>query len=102
MATNPQATPQRCTPRQMTEGIADHQICQIIPELRAAYYSLLAGRQAFEIRFNERQTTFHKTDLYLLRDELRRLEVMCGAGGMGGGRLHTPATLNKRFLGRGW
>lgn len=86
----------------MTQGIRDQDMCAMIPELRAAYFGLLAGRTAIDIRFNERQTTFHKTDLHLLRDELRRLEVMCGVGGMGGTRAHTPTTLNKRFLRRGW
>lgn len=100
---NTQTPPQRCAPQQFTQGIADNQICQIIPELRAAYYGLLAGRTANLVKFGERETTYHKTDIKLLRDELRRLEVMCGAGGMGrGGRLHTPRILPKRFMGWGW
>jgi hypothetical protein len=101
--TNTQMTPQRCAPAEMTHGIADNQMCQLIPELRAAYYSLLAGRTAMHVKFNERETTYHKTDIHLLRDELRRLEVICGAGGMGrGGRLHTPRILPKRFMEWGW
>lgn len=100
---NTQQTPQRCSPQQMTQGIRDEDMCAMIPELRAVYFGLLAGQTAIHVKFGERETTYHKTDLQLLKTELRRLEVMCGAGGMSrGGRLHTPRVLPKRFMGWGW
>lgn len=51
--------------------------CAILPQLRAAYYSLLAGKQTQQVRDGERWQTWHAGNAKELKAEIRRLELMC-------------------------
>jgi hypothetical protein len=70
--------------RQPTQGCQSSQgpeiddPCAMLPKLRAAYYSLLAGSQAEEIQFRERRIRYHRADARALQSEIRRLESICG------------------------
>ncbi|PWB89862.1 hypothetical protein C5688_13565 [Methylocystis sp. MitZ-2018] len=62
----------------LTQGSETDDSCAILPKLRAAYYSLLAGSQAEEIQFRERRIRYHRADARALQSEIRRLESICG------------------------
>lgn len=51
----------------------------MLPQLRAAYYALLAGQATAQIRFNDQWKTYHRPDTRTLALEIRRLEALCGA-----------------------
>lgn len=53
--------------------------CAVLPMLRAAYYSLLAGNQTAKIRDGDREQHFAKGDAKFLQMEIRRLEILCGS-----------------------
>lgn len=52
--------------------------CRLLPQLRAAYYALIAGQQTVEIRDGDRWRRFGKGDAKLLQEEIARLERRCG------------------------
>lgn len=56
-------------------GVCDP--CALLPQLRAAYYALLAGEQTARVRDGDRWQDFHRGEAQLLRDEIRRLEYLC-------------------------
>ena len=51
--------------------------CAVLPELRAAYYSLLTGGQTAQTRDSDRWLTKHRGDPRVLREEIARLEIQC-------------------------
>jgi hypothetical protein len=51
--------------------------CSILPSLRAAYFSLLAGNQTAQTRDGERWQTWQRGDAKTLQIEIRRLEQIC-------------------------
>jgi len=58
--------------------------CAVLPSLREAYYKMLGGQRVVSIEFTtaggtKRTTEFHRVDINLLREEVRRLEAMCAA-----------------------
>jgi len=62
----------------LTQGPEIDDPCAMLPKLRAAYYSLLAGSQAEEVQFRERRVRYHRADARALQSEIRRLESICG------------------------
>lgn len=62
----------------LTQGSELDDPCAMLPKLRAAYYALLAGSQAEEVRFRERGIRYHRADARALQSEIRRLESICG------------------------
>lgn len=68
-----------CTHGGATPAVDDP--CAFLPQLRAALYQLLAGQARAQVRNGEQWLTFHRSDAVALRQEVRRLEVICGAGG---------------------
>jgi len=58
--------------------------CAFLPQLRAAYYQLMAGQARAEIRNGDQWLKFQRADADALRHEVRRLELICGANGHGG------------------
>ena len=51
--------------------------CAVLDKLRPAYYTLLAGRQAVNVQFDDRTVQFSHGDAQLLREEMARLESEC-------------------------
>lgn len=66
----------------MTPAVADP--CALLPQLRAAYYQLMAGQARAEIRNGDQWLKFQRADADALRHEIRRLEIICGDCGHGG------------------
>ncbi|WP_424362977.1 hypothetical protein [Methylocystis parvus] len=62
-------------------AISDADACAYLPQLRAAYYALLAGSQTQRVRYGEQEISYSRGNVELLRAEVRRLETLCGAGG---------------------
>ena len=58
--------------------------CALLPQLRAAFYALLAGQARAEVRNGDQWLKFQKADTDTLRHEVRRLELMCGECVRGG------------------
>lgn len=69
--------PQQSTPT----VISDADACGYLPQLRAAYYALLAGSQTQRVRYGEQEISYSRGNVEMLRAEMRRLEIICGAGG---------------------
>jgi hypothetical protein len=57
--------------------------CAFLPQLRAAYYQLMAGQAYAEIRNGDMWTRFQRADAETLQREIRKLETIC-EGGHGG------------------
>lgn len=51
--------------------------CAVAASLRPAYYQLIAGAAAVSIRVENREVTFAKTDVVLLKTEITRLDNAC-------------------------
>jgi len=60
--------------------------CALLPQLRAAYYQLVAGQARAVIRNGEQWLEFQRGDAKTLQSEIRRLEIICASGAGGGGR----------------
>ncbi len=63
--------------QQPPQAIDARQQCAILPALRAAYYSLLAGKQTAEVRNGDMWQTFQRGNAKELKAEIRRLEILC-------------------------
>jgi hypothetical protein len=55
-------------------------ICKALPQARAAYLQLLAGKNAIEVRFNERWVSYGRGDAIALKQWIREAEAICGDG----------------------
>ncbi len=58
-------------------AIQEGQECSVLPQLRAAYYQLLAGGQTASIRDGDREQRFSRGDAKFMQQEIRRLGRMC-------------------------
>lgn len=70
-------TPAGCFPADSQPPSAVADPCSILPELRAALYALLAGRQTAEVRNGNAWQRFHPGDVAFLKNEIVRLEKLC-------------------------
>lgn len=52
--------------------------CALLPQLRAAFYQLMAGQARAVVRNGDQWLEFHKGDVKTLQHEVRRLENICG------------------------
>lgn len=62
-------------------AISDADLCATLPQLRAAFYTLLAGSQTSRVRFGEHEIVYSKGDAKTLQSEIRRLETICAPCG---------------------
>lgn len=51
--------------------------CDMLPEMRQAYYRLIAGNSRQTIRYMDRMATYHAGDAALLKAEIHKLEILC-------------------------
>jgi len=66
-----------CDPNECTE---------LLPELKAAYYALLAGNRKTSFRYRERTITYQSATPAImaeLKSEIMRLETKCGCRSSG-------------------
>ncbi len=63
------------TPSGPPQAIFDE--CAVRPQLRAAYYQLLAGAQSAQVRDGDRWQTFQRGDNVELRKAIQRIEMTC-------------------------
>ncbi len=54
--------------------------CSLLPQLRAAYYQLLAGGATAEVRDGDRWMRYQRGDTKTLKAEIARLEMQCVNG----------------------
>ncbi|WP_423787352.1 gpW family head-tail joining protein [Klebsiella pneumoniae] len=66
------------TPTQGASPVIDSP-CAILGQLRAALYALMAGQQRAEVRNGDQWLRWHQGNVTELREEVRRLELLCGA-----------------------
>ena len=52
--------------------------CSMLPQLRAAFYQLMAGQAKAVVRNGDQWMEFQKGDAKTLQHEVRRLETICG------------------------
>ncbi len=83
---NRQPLQQGCFPQQSgpPTSIGAGNECAVLPQLKAAYYALLAGNQTAQVRDGERWQTYAKGDAKFLQQEIRRLEMICESNSRGG------------------
>lgn len=68
-----------CTPSGIVPTVDNP--CEMLGALRAALYQLMAGQAKAVVRNNDQWIEFQRGDAALLKQEVRRLEIICGAGG---------------------
>lgn len=52
--------------------------CALLPQLRAAFYQLMAGQARAVVRNGDQWLEYQKGDAKTLQHEVRRLEAICG------------------------
>lgn len=67
-----------CTPTGPTPAVENP--CELLPQLRAAYFALIAGQARFEIRNGDQWLSFQRGDAKTLQHEIHRLEIICASG----------------------
>jgi hypothetical protein len=89
-----------CTPSGAPPAIDDASACAMLPKLRAALFSLMAGQARSQIRHGDQWLTFHQGNVKELRAEVRRLELLCGPNAHRGRALrvgsHVPSHAPRR------
>ena len=68
-----------CTPSGATPKVENP--CAMLSALRAALYQLMTGQATAVVRNNDQWIEFQRGDVAELRNEVRRLEIICGSGG---------------------